>query len=215
MLVIAAIVNWKDIREITSGARTFGEVIYGKPSRKAANQNAFKFPGPLGPMEAKIKVLVVCREGEACHLPLVELWKRVAELEPKRLRVEWVNTPGGPSAASSGAKPGTPKPAHPAPAPARVPDLGCEAGFTINGKFEFDVGSGAKKRRVIFTGPGVGPDSHGWTASDLAAILNAAIKQQYHERGSLTAQALGVGSAPSKNQATTPPKSRPGDTTHK
>lgn len=228
MLVIAVLVNWANIRDITSGDRTFKEVLTGKGNHLEDAMNAFKFPDPLGPEDAKIEVLVICHEGEMCHEPLVRLWEGIGQLQPERLRIEWANYAAMPSDSSppDASQPptgsddaGVPaKDAQPADesgdqetaeepdeagkteegqsaeeATPEIPELGCASGFTINGEFEFELGSEDAKRKVYLIGPMAGAPLpggeggvHGWTHGDVAALLNAAIAEQYGEEGELT-----------------------------
>ena len=190
MLVVAVVVNLKDIRAIASGRRTVKSVLYGK--NLLPSGPSFSFPDPLGPQDAKVKVKVVAQDGNSCHEPLVVLWMAVASLEPERLRVEFgsgmVSTPEAEAAKAKGeSKEGK------APGP---PELGCEAGVLINGQNKFEVGSGKSKRVIYLTGPTSGPMAnsgqpggdvgHGWSLADVAAIVNQAIAKAYKQKGNLT-----------------------------
>jgi len=183
MLVVAALVNLKDLRAIASGDKTFTSVLYGRSIVKPS----FAFPEPFGPEDAKVKVSVVCQEGNGCHKPLVALWTAVALAEPERLRVEFgsqrfATKPGG-----------------------QPTEIGCEAGVAINGDTKFELGKGKDKRVLYLNGPtpmpvpmegmpqgvkGSGHGGHGWTTEDVATILNQYIQKQYKQKGTLTASAI-------------------------
>ena len=188
MLLVAVALNWRDIRAIAGGQKTVKSVLYGK--NLAQMRPAFAFPAPQGPESAKVKVRVVCQEGNGCHQPLVQLWTAVATLERKRLRVEFH---------------------HPGEAPepdAKAVSIGCEAGAAVNGQTKFVLGQGQSKRTLYLTGPTPGPSAStagppaqqgapvghgghgGWTMDDVAAIVNGAIQKAYGTKGALTAQAI-------------------------
>jgi len=183
MLIVAALVNLKDLRAIASGDKTFTSVLYGRSIMKPS----FAFPDPFGPADAKVKVFVICQEGNGCHRPLVALWTAVALAEPERLRVEFgsqrsvTKADGGPM------------------------EIGCDAGIAINGNTKFEIGKGKQKRVLYLTGPtpmpvpaegmpkemqGVGLGGHGWTTEDVATILNQYIQNEYKQKGTLTASAI-------------------------
>ena len=186
MLVAAVLLNLKDLRAIASGKRTVKSVLYGKSPKTFGT--SFRFPEPLGPADAKVKVWVVCQEGNSCHRPLVALWTGVGTLEPRRLRVEFYK----------------PKDA-PKPKNGKLLEITCDAGVAINGHTKFEVGQGQGKRVIYLNGPTPGPSAqqishgavqqtpfpgHGWTVDDVAAVVNASIKAAYGQRGTLTGSAI-------------------------
>lgn len=189
MLLVAVAVNWKDINAIAHGRRTLKSVLYGKPFSTIGP--TFRFPEPLGPEDAKVKVQILAQEGNSCHEALVGLWIGVADLEPERLRVEFGWRPAQPTEGSS----------ETAQAP---PELGCDAGVLVNGESKFELGEGEGKRIVYLLGPdpggtasegpegqtGAPPRSHGWTLDDVAAIVNRAIDNEYGENPKLTGDAI-------------------------
>jgi hypothetical protein len=185
MLVVAVVVNWKDISAIAAGRKTVKSVLYGK--EYLSMEPAFRFPDPIGPEAAKVKVRVIAQEGNSCHEPLVALWMGIADLEPERLRVEFRRS------AMQGPRAG-----------GQIPELGCEAGVLINGENKFELGEGDSKRTLYLVKPGPqasdqlpGPDSaddplagEGWTLADLATIVNQAIEEGYGQESRLTADAI-------------------------
>ncbi|MBM3475268.1 MAG: hypothetical protein FJX75_18560 [Armatimonadetes bacterium] len=213
MLVVAAIANLKDIRAIASGEKTFTSVLYGRSP--LGMRPTFAFPEPLGPQSAKVKVRVVCQEGNSCHEPLVVLWMAVGSLEPERLRVEFGS---GMVNAGEGKGPegkGEGKEAKGA-APA---ELGCESGVLINGQTKFEIGSGKEKRVLYLTGPTSAPvpdgagksveGGHGWTVADVATIVNQAIAKAYKQPGKLTAEAINAATIEASKQIPRPDKGAP------
>jgi len=215
MLAMAVIANLKDIRAIASGKRTFKSVLYGKSM--IGMHPAFSFPEPLGPESAKVKVKVVCQEGNSCHEPLVAFWMGVGSLEPERLRVEFgsgmVNTPEADAAKAEG---GNREARAPAPQ-----ELGCESGALINGQSKFEIGSGKGKRVVYLTGPtpapppGQGVDGgHGWNAADVAAIVNQAIAKAYKQKGNLTGEAISAAMAEASKRVPRPEGTQTGEPAH-
>jgi len=192
LLVVAVAVNWGSIRAIAKHEKTVGEVVTGK--QRAMPAVTYSFPAPSGPATAKIKVSVVIREGDSCHRPLVALWLGVAQLEPKRLRVEFHHP--GLMVKREGKE--------------RPVELGCEAGVLINGQNKFVLGTGKDKRVLYLSGPtptmrpapvagpsrasqavsGHGAPGHGWSADDVAAILNRLLKEKYGQQGKLTGKAI-------------------------
>jgi hypothetical protein len=209
MVVVAVAVNFKDLRAIAAGERTVKSVLYGKTF--LPKETAFAFPPPIGPEKAKVKALVVCQEGNSCHEPLVLLWMAVGKLEPERVRVEFVNYGGGPTApppmGGKGPKGSEPEAAADGAAeaapPGGVPDLGCSSGATVNGESKFELGKGKDKRVLYLTGPmpappggmagqasGADPRGHGWSVKDVAEIVNQAIEKAYKSPGKLTGEAL-------------------------
>ncbi len=199
MLVVAVVVNWKNITDIASGRRTLKSIVYGRSH--LLMQPTFRFPDPMGPEDAKVKVQVIAQEGNSCHEPLVGLWMGVADLEPERLRVEFGWQPvalaqGGAEASEEGQEP-----------PGETsgpPDFGCEAGVLVNGRNKFELGSGETKRVIYLTepspreprGPGAAEGApspagrEGWTLDDVATIVNGAIEDEYGENPELTGAAI-------------------------
>jgi hypothetical protein len=185
MLVIAVILNWKDLYGIATHKKTITSVIYGRtPSSSSAS---FGFPEPLGPPDAKVKVWVICQEGNSCHQPLVAIWAGIASLEPKRLRVEFYSPWEAPKTDG--------KPL----------ELGCDSGVAINKQTKFQLGSGKDKRTVYLTGPTPAPPKlpdapepppdqeaagHGWSIEDLATLVNQLIEKAYKQKGALTEKAI-------------------------
>jgi hypothetical protein len=215
MVVVAAIANLKDIRAIASGRKTFKSVLYGRSPM--GMHPTFAFPEPLGPQDAKVKVKVVCQEGNSCHEPLVVLWMAVGSLEPQRLRVEFgpgmVNTAEKEAAKEKGAAKG--------PNGEGPPELGCEAGVIINGQTKFEIGSGKDKRVVYLTGPTPAPPpgqgvegGHGWSAVDVAAIVNQAIAKAYKQKGNLTGEAINAAIAEASKQVPRPEAAQKGQPAH-
>lgn len=227
MLLVAAAVNFKDLRAIAAGEKTVTSVLYGKNLSPVGP--AFAFPAPLGPEDAKVKALVVCQEGNSCHEPLVILWMAVAKLEPERLRVDF----GG---ASHGAPAGAPAPKD-APTPAKgaaekaetPPEIGCESGVTLNGQLKFELGTGKAKRVIYLTGPTPAPPAapgteppppstpgagHGWTTDDVIAIVNQQIEKAYKAKGKLTAAALQTAMTEASKEIPRPEATKDGQPAH-
>jgi len=185
MLAVAVVVNWGDISDIAGGRKTFKSVLYGK--NLARMGPVFQFPDPLGPEDAKVRAQVVAQEGNSCHEPLVALWMGIADLEPERLRVEFMRS------AMQLAEAGEPQ-----------PEFGCEAAALINGQNKFELGEGEDKRTLYLVEPGpqgsggslsegsshTPEGSSGWTLADLATILNQAIRSEYGEEANLTSEAI-------------------------
>ena len=192
LLIVAVVVNWRSIQAIARQQKSVGEVLTGR--QRATPVVTYSFPAPSGPATAKIKATVVAREGDSCHRSLVALWFGVAQLEPKRIRVEF-HRPG--LMTKQGGK-------------ERPVELGCESGVLINGQNKFVLGTGKDKRTIYLTGPtpmemptgaaapspsaqvgsGHGAPGHGWSADDVAAILNRLLKGKYGQPGKLTGKAI-------------------------
>lgn len=198
MLVVAVVVNWKDISAIAQGRKTFKSVLYGKVY--SPFEATFRFPEPMGPEDAKVKVQVIAQQGNSCHEPLVGLWMGVADLAPERLRVEF-GMGGLPSQQEAEDVPADASP--PGEEMGGIPELGCDAGVLINGQNKFELGEGEEKRTIYLLGPDPGglmdeqpegappiPAPHGWTLDDVATIVNQAVEDTYGENPKLTAEAI-------------------------
>jgi hypothetical protein len=199
MLAVAVVVNWKDISAIAAGRKTVKSVLYGRQYYSMGP--TFRFPEPMGPEDAKVRVQVIAQEGNSCHEPLVGLWMGIADLQPERLRVEFGWQPGQPTAEPDGS---SGESAESSKASQEPPELGCEAGVLINGTHKFELGSGESTRVIYLTEPhpheplppGVGEGAvspyggPGWTLDDVATIINRAIEDEYGEEPGLTGPAI-------------------------
>ncbi len=182
LCALAVALNWKDVRAIAKHQRSLREVLTGRTYRPP--KPTFRFPDPVGSPDAKIKVRVVAEEGDSCHEPLVALWLGIGDLDPKHIRVEFLN-------------PGQLTPASPTGKPV---ELGCNSGVLINGQNKFTLGSGPGQRTIYLNGPmpgppaggggGHGPGGHGWTTKDVATILDRLIESKYGKPGSFTGPAI-------------------------
>jgi len=197
LLLVAVVVNWGSIRDIAHGRRTVRSVVYGYRQEHFGGMGTFRFPQPLGPENAKVKVLVVAQEGNPCHLPLVQLWQAIGSLAGDHVRVVFLSR--GEAVKKMGGKP---------------LDLGCETGVIINGRTRFDLVRDGRKRTVYFTKPHPSPGmpaampagepkagpkatpkgmpavEMGWSLQDLVEVVNDGINKAYGKGGNLTVGAL-------------------------
>jgi hypothetical protein len=184
LFALAVALNWQDVSAIAAGRRSLREVVTGRTYRPSAP--SYRFPDPVGSPDAKVRVKVVAMEGDSCHEPLVALWLGIGELDPKHIRVEFLN-------------PGQLTPASPTGKPV---ELGCNSGVLINGQNKFTLGREQGQRTIYLNGPmpeppagaggSHGPGGHGWTTKDVATILNRLIESKYGKPGSFTAPTITV-----------------------
>ncbi len=178
LLVIALAINAKGIYKIATGQKTI-QSYFAQHSPRGR-----RYMAPSGPVDAKVVLVGYLQSNNECHDGLEQLLRQVAARAPRHIRVRFMDT---------SRKIGFRK--------ADALGMACDAGFTINGKLEFEVpgpvpdfeGAGptdtssavkdqpeAQTHVVKFSGPGPGmTPEHCWTEKDLEYVLNQELKKAY------------------------------------
>jgi hypothetical protein len=122
LLAAAAAANWSSIQEITSGKRTLKSVVYGRMDKDASALANMKMPADIGSKDAKVTVEVFLSQGDPCHIDTMFAGQSLGQLDPKRIRVKFVNM-------------------HDPKIAERVNKLklGCMQAVAVNGKTKFTV----------------------------------------------------------------------------
>ncbi|HID08241.1 MAG TPA: hypothetical protein EYP10_13965 [Armatimonadetes bacterium] len=150
LLIVAVGVNYGNIRDIVTGRRTFMDVLLGRPLRLPADE--MRMPAspaenigeivPIGPEDAKVKVVAYLMFTNPCHWATVETLRELAEKHEDKIRVDFVNvgTEEGAKQLNEAFK----------KSPISSPHS-CMAWVSVNGKFEFELEG--VKGKVQLSGP--------------------------------------------------------------
>ena len=174
LLVVAVLVNLGSVTELVTGKRSLRSIIYGTvaPSSDRAAYG-WTLPRDTGAADAKVVIEVFVMAGDPCHVDTAYLGQALGTIDPKRIRVKFVNAATGKAATDRREK----------------VKLGCDQGLAINGKTEFKIPDPAAKggKRTVFTAHHQG-ETGGSTA--LYPILNQELKKAYHGKGLVMGAAL-------------------------
>lgn len=168
LLLVAVLVNLGNLTEIVKGKRNLKSILYGtSPDSDTALLAGWKTPPDAGAKEAKVVVEVFLISGESCHVDTAFMGQALGTIDPKRIRVKFVDAASSKAAAERREK----------------VKLGCDQGVAVNGKTEFKIPDPANpgKKKTVFTahqhggagGPGV----------SLYVILNQELKTAYQGKG--------------------------------
>jgi hypothetical protein len=169
LLVLAVVVNLGSIKKIASGEKSLKGVIYGFGGGKGDGLMGWKLPPDTGAKDAKLTIEVFLHAGDPCHMPSAYLGMALGTVDPKRIRVTFVNAQAGAQAVAR----------------REQVKLGCEQGLAVNGKTEFqipDPARGKGKKRTVFLAHqhDAGPMD---PASGIGAVLDQELKAVYKGKG--------------------------------
>jgi len=146
LLAVAVVTNWGNIMDLVRGRRTLREIISGRTIQvPSPPTEAIGRIEDIGPKGAKVKVTAYLMFTNPCHWGTVKTLRELASRYPGKVRVEFVNmgTEEGARKFSEASKSGF-KSGH--------PSHSCMAWVAVNGRFEWEIEQGGKKRRVTFSG---------------------------------------------------------------
>jgi hypothetical protein len=167
LLVLAVVVNLGSLTEIVKGKRNVRSVLYGLNENHGSALAGWKMPPDSGAADAKVVVEVFLMSGESCHVETAFAGQALGTLDPKRIRVKYVDGASGKAAAERREK----------------VKLGCDQGVAVNGKTEFKIPDPASpgKKKTVFTAHKHG--GAGGAAVSLYHILDQELKAAYHGKG--------------------------------
>ena len=168
LLALAVVVNLSSLTEIVKGKRNLKSILYGmNTDSDIATLAGWKTPADSGAKDAKVVVEVFLIGGESCHVDTAFMGQALGTLDPKRIRVKFVDGASGKAALERREK----------------VKLGCDQGVAINGKTEFRIPDPAKpgKQKTVFTAHEHG--GAGGPAVSLQPILDQELKAAYHGKG--------------------------------
>lgn len=163
LLAVAVAANWTNVNKLVHGKTTLRNVLLGFAEGSGVNLVGWTKPADTGDPKAKVTIEVFMLVGDACHIDSAYMGQALGTVDPKRVRVKFVDT-------------------HPGTAGAERRDkikLGCEQGLAINGKTEFklpDPEHPGKQKTVFLTHDGAGNAS-------LYVLLNRELKAAYKGKG--------------------------------
>ncbi|NPV46445.1 MAG: hypothetical protein HPY69_05785 [Armatimonadetes bacterium] len=169
LLVVAVVVNLGSIKQVASGERSLRSIIYGISMGKGDGLMGWKVPRDTGSEKAKVTIEAFLAGGEACHVQTALVGTALGKIDPERIRVKFVDAKSGPTAIKR----------------REEVRLGCDQGFAVNGKTEFEVpapekGKGAKRTVFLahnhFSG-GASP------MEVLHPVLDQELKKAYNGKG--------------------------------
>ncbi len=165
LLILAVVANWSDISKIVRGERSLRSIIYGRDDRLSLNLAGWRMPSDTGAADARVTVEVFLIAGDPCHLDSACLGHSLGTLDPKRLRVKFVDSVPGSTGSERSQK----------------LKLGCDQGVAINGKTKFTLPDPAKpgKQKTVLTSHNGG----GLDTPALYALLDRALKDAYKGKG--------------------------------
>lgn len=168
LLVLAVVVNFGSLKDIAQGKRSIKSILYGQsPDSESALLGGWKTPADSGAKDAKVVVEVFLIGGEPCHIETAFMGQALGTVDPKRVRVKFVDAASDKVAIERREK----------------VKLGCDQGVAINGKTEFkipDPVSPGKKKTVFTAHQHGGP---GGAGVSLRPILDQELKAAYHGKG--------------------------------
>jgi hypothetical protein len=166
LLAVAVLANWTDIQKIMKGEKSARSILYGVSGKAKGGTGGWKLPPNSGAPNARVKIEVFVTEGDSCQSGTAFLGRALGTVDPKRVKVEFVNGLTGAKAAAR----------------REAVKLGCEQGLAINGKTEFKIPSaqpGGKPETVFLTQHATG----GMSLPKLYAMVNQEVKAAYHGKG--------------------------------
>ncbi|MBU0608773.1 MAG: hypothetical protein KKI08_12875 [Armatimonadetes bacterium] len=165
LLVLAVAANWSDISKIVRGERSFRSIIYGRNEDLSSSISGWTMPSDTGAADAKVTIEIFLIAGDSCHIDSACLGHSLGTLDPKRMRIKFVNSVPG----SAGSE------------RSQQLKLGCDQGLAINGKTKFTLPDPAKpgKQKTVLTSHNGG----GLDTPALYALLDRALKDAYKGKG--------------------------------
>lgn len=91
LLAIAVVVNWEFIRQVVSGERTAMQVVWGQMNKPGEEYGSWTLPEPAGAEDAGVTVKLFVTPSESCHVPTYCLGKALADIDPERMRIVFVD----------------------------------------------------------------------------------------------------------------------------
>ena len=166
LLFLAVVVNLDSIGKIARGEKSPKSIVMGMTAAHEGGFGGWKVPPNSGAKTAKVTVEVFVNESDSCHTQTFLLGQALSTVDPKRIRVVWVNTRSGPKAIAR----------------REQVKLGCEQGIAVDGQTKFKVPgptSPTKQTKTVY----LTQHNQGMSQTILRDILDQALKAKYKGKG--------------------------------
>lgn len=169
LLVVAVLVNLGSIKQVASGERSLRSIIYGISMGSGDGLMGWKCPPDSGSEKAKVTIEAFLAGGDPCHIQTALVGMALGKVDPERIRVKFVDARSGQEAIKR----------------REVVRLGCDQGFAVNGKTEFQIPApekGKDAKRTVFL-------AHNHTTGGaspmevLYPVLDQELKRAYNGKG--------------------------------